>query len=194
MSTIPEKKTWITDPASKFFPVKKPEEHRCNKSASRHATVSKADLWGQNPVLIHSCTYFLQSKPVLAAAELNSGIPVAANSTVTRHTGARAPNPISPCALPAPGCGGKGQPGTAATRVEVSFLARPGLTKWLTQKAGGFPAFCGIHLHWPVHWHWLGDIPITLLSVLKGTPLSQAPLSFTQCNPDFLSPWAGQKL
>lgn len=92
--------------------------------SSHHATVSKADLWGQNPVLIYSCTYFLKSKPVLTAAKLNSGIYVVAHSPVTRHTRASAPNRISPCALTALGHGGKGQPSTAATRVEVS---KPGL-------------------------------------------------------------------
>ncbi|KAF2974789.1 hypothetical protein EK904_001657 [Melospiza melodia maxima] len=83
--------------------------NRCNKSAlisSRNCEQSR--LWGQTPVLTHSCTYFLQCRPVLTAAELNSGIPVAANSSVTRHSRARQPT-LSPRALPAPRCGGKGK-------------------------------------------------------------------------------------
>lgn len=108
-------------PSFQFLPVKKPEEHKQMPQvcfSSCHVTVSKADLWGQNPVVIYSCTYFLKSKPVLTAAELDSGIYVAANSMVTWHTRANRPTPPAPVrSLLWKGAkgGGKGQPSKAGS-------------------------------------------------------------------------------
>lgn len=133
--------------------------------------MSKADLWGQNPVLIYSCTYFLkiQASPHCSRVKLWDLRSCQQHGNLT-HPG-KPPNPTSPCALPALERSERWWERTAkqgCSKAGSIFLARPELTNWITQKAGGFPAFHGIHLHWPVYWHWLHDIPIAPLSVLNG--------------------------